>query len=81
MKITKYATFEPITLVTPSLYKSFAVRQKNIKDILNGGAIKETMGHLINKFFIYVNVAPAKAKSHHFKNMIIGAQQAGNTNF
>ncbi|KAL6321169.1 hypothetical protein AAG906_012941 [Vitis piasezkii] len=42
-----------------------------------GGAIKETMGHLINKFFIYESVAPTKAKSHHFKNMIIGAQQAG----
>ncbi|KAL6319952.1 hypothetical protein AAG906_037028 [Vitis piasezkii] len=51
-------------------------RQKNIKDILNGGAIKETMGRLINKFFIYESIAPAKAKSHHFKNMIIGAQQA-----
>ena len=36
------------------------------------------MGCLISKFFIYESVAPAKAKSHHFKNMIIGAQQAGN---
>ncbi|KAJ9678214.1 hypothetical protein PVL29_022952 [Vitis rotundifolia] len=35
------------------------------------------MGRLISKFFIYESVAPAKAKSHHFKNMIIGAQQAG----
>ncbi|RVW62896.1 hypothetical protein CK203_059778 [Vitis vinifera] len=34
-------------------------------------------GCLISKFFIYESVAPAKAKSHHFKNMIIGAQQAG----
>ncbi|KAL6334386.1 hypothetical protein AAG906_014964 [Vitis piasezkii] len=34
------------------------------------------MGRLISKFFIYESVAPAKAKSHHFKNMIIGAQQA-----
>ena len=67
----------PIAL---SLYKS-STDKKNIKYILKGGAIKETMGHLINKFFIYENVAPAKAKSHHFKNMIIGAQQAGNTNF
>ena len=64
--------------IAPSFYKSFATRKKNIKDIFKGGAIKETMGHLIRKFFIYESVAPAKAKSHHFKNMIIGAQQAGN---
>ncbi|RVW94403.1 hypothetical protein CK203_035625 [Vitis vinifera] len=42
-----------------------------------GVAIKETMRHLISKLFIYENVAPAKPKSHHFKNMIISAQQAG----
>ena len=64
--------------IAPLLYKSSAARQKNIKDIFKGGAIKETMGRLISKFFIYESVAPAKAKSHHFKNMIIGAQQAGN---
>ena len=46
--------------------------------MLKGGSIKEMMGRLIRKFFIYESVAPAKAKSHHFKNMIIGAQQAGN---
>ncbi|RVX01126.1 hypothetical protein CK203_022736 [Vitis vinifera] len=63
--------------IAPSLYKSSATRQKNIKDIFKGGAIKETMRRLISKFFIYESVAPAKAKSHHFKNMIIGAQQAG----
>ncbi|RVW78683.1 hypothetical protein CK203_048418 [Vitis vinifera] len=63
--------------IAPSLYKSSAAKQKNIKDIFKGGAIKETMGRLIRKFFIYESVAPAKAKSHHFKNMIIGAQQAG----
>ncbi|RVW95605.1 hypothetical protein CK203_039065 [Vitis vinifera] len=60
-----------------SLLLSSAAKQKNIKDIFKGGAIKETMGRLISKFFIYESVAPAKAKSHHFKNMIIGAQQAG----
>ena len=64
--------------VAPSFYKSSTVRQKNIKDIFKGGAIKKTMGHLINKIFIYDSVASAKAKSHHFKNMIIGAQQVGN---
>ena len=46
--------------------------------MLKGGSIKEMMGHLIKKFFIYESVAPQKAKSHHFKNMIISAQQAGN---
>ncbi|RVX18949.1 hypothetical protein CK203_006858 [Vitis vinifera] len=29
------------------------------------------------KFFIYESVPPSKADSHHFKNMIVGAQQAG----
>ncbi|RVW94894.1 hypothetical protein CK203_034577 [Vitis vinifera] len=62
--------------IAPSFYKSSVARKKNIKDIFKGGAIKETMGRLIRKFFIYESVAPAKAKSHHFKNMIIGAQQA-----
>ncbi|RVW52179.1 hypothetical protein CK203_077811 [Vitis vinifera] len=57
--------------------ESFTAKQKNIKDIFKGGAIKETMGRLISKFFIYESVAPVKVKSHHFKNMIIGAQQAG----
>ncbi|KAL6312341.1 hypothetical protein AAG906_007990 [Vitis piasezkii] len=33
-------------------------KQKNIKDIFKGGAIKETMGRLISKFFIYESVAP-----------------------
>ncbi|RVW88488.1 hypothetical protein CK203_043879 [Vitis vinifera] len=76
-KITEYATFASFTPYCPSLYKSSAAKQKNIKDIFKGGAIKETMGRLISKFFIYESVAPAKAKSHHFKNMVIGAQQAG----
>ncbi|RVW44630.1 hypothetical protein CK203_086899 [Vitis vinifera] len=70
-KIIEYATFASFTPYCPSLYKSSAARQKNIKDIFKGGAIKETMGRLISKFFIYESVAPAKAKSHHFKNMII----------
>ncbi|RVX07719.1 hypothetical protein CK203_021897 [Vitis vinifera] len=64
-------------LIVPSLYKSSTAKQKNIKDIFKGGAIKETMGRLIRKFFIYESVTPVKAKCHHFKNMIIGAQQAG----
>ena len=64
--------------VAPSLYKSFVARQKNIKDILKGGSIKETMTHLISKFFVYESIAPQKAKSRHFKNMIISAQQTGN---
>ncbi|RVW52185.1 hypothetical protein CK203_077864 [Vitis vinifera] len=61
----------------PSLYKSSAARQKTVKNLFKGGAIKETMGRLISKFFIYESVPPSKADSHHFKNMIVGAQQAG----
>ncbi|RVX00136.1 hypothetical protein CK203_026604 [Vitis vinifera] len=57
--------------------ESSTARQKNIKDIFKGGVIKEMMGRLIRKFFIYESVAPVKAKSHHFKNMIIGVQQVG----
>ncbi|RVW74137.1 hypothetical protein CK203_052249 [Vitis vinifera] len=59
-----FASFTPYC---PSLYKSSAAKTKNIKDIFKGGAIKETMGRLISKFFIYESVAPVKAKSHHFK--------------
>ncbi|KAL6321740.1 hypothetical protein AAG906_031255 [Vitis piasezkii] len=61
----------------PSLYKSSTARQKTVKNLFKGGAIKETMGRLIGKFFIYESVPPSKADSHHFKNMIVGAQQAG----
>ncbi|RVW12075.1 hypothetical protein CK203_087338 [Vitis vinifera] len=56
----------------PSLYKSSAARQKTVKNLFKGGAIKETMGRLISKFFIYESVPPSKADSHHFKNMIVG---------
>eukprot|EP00261_Vitis_vinifera_P039140 XP_019080383.1 PREDICTED: uncharacterized protein LOC104881512 [Vitis vinifera] len=52
-------------------------RQKNMKNLFKGDAIKETMGRLISKFFIYESVSPNKADPHHFKNMIVGAQQAG----
>ncbi|RVW77487.1 hypothetical protein CK203_053442 [Vitis vinifera] len=76
-KITEYATFASFTPYCPFALQVFCSKTKNIKDIFKGGAIKETMGRLISKFFIYESVAPAKAKSHHFKNMIIGAQQAG----
>ena len=69
---------EPSSPIAPSLYKSFAARQRNIKDLFKGGSIKETMGCLISKFFIYESVAPYKANSHNLKNMIIGAQQASN---
>ncbi|WJZ92484.1 hypothetical protein VitviT2T_011474 [Vitis vinifera] len=68
---------DPSPPIAPSLYKSSKAKQKNIKDMLKGGSIKETTGRLISKFFIYDSVTPNKANSHHFKNMIIGAQQAG----
>ncbi|RVW18753.1 hypothetical protein CK203_098146 [Vitis vinifera] len=61
----------------PGVFYCSAARQKNVKDIFKGDAIKEMMERLISKFFIYESVTPTKAKSHHFKNMIIGAQQAG----
>ena len=69
---------DPALPDAPSLYKSLATRQKNMKNLFKCGAIKETMGRLISKFFIYESVPPSKANSHHFKNMIVGAQQAGN---
>ena len=59
-----------LLLHPPSI--SLLEQDKNIKDILKGGSIKEMIGCLISKFFIYDNVAPNKANSHHFKNMIIG---------
>ena len=42
--------------IAPLLYKSSAAKQKNIKDIFKGGAIKETMGRLIsNSSFMRVS--------------------------
>ena len=64
----------PLPPSAPSLYKSLATRQKNVKNLFKGDVIKETMGNLINKFFIYEIVVPNEADSHHFKNMIVGAQ-------
>ena len=64
--------------IVPLLYKSSTARQKNIKDIFKASSIKEKMVFLISKFFIYESITPHKSNSHHFKNMIIGTQQAGN---
>lgn len=63
--------------LTSSLYKSEKAKQKNVLDMFKGGKIKEGMGRLISRFFIYDNVPANKASSHHFKNMIVGAQKAG----
>ena len=38
------------------------------------------MRRLINKFFIYGSISSQKADSCHFKNMIIGAQDASLSN-
>ena len=65
---------DPSLPSAPLLYKSLAARQKNVKNLFKGGAIKETMGRLISKFFIYEIIVPNEADSHHFKNMIVGAQ-------
>ena len=69
---------KPSPPIIPSLYESSTTRQRNIKDLFKCGFIKEMMGYLISKFFIYESITPYKANSHHFKDMIIGAQQAGN---
>lgn len=60
-----------------SLYKSLRSRKRNIKDSMSSGQVEEEQNKLVSKFFIYENIPPAKADSHHFKNMIIGAQRAG----
>ena len=70
----------PSLPIAPSLYKSTASRQKSLKHMFKGGSIKEKMRRLISKFFIYESVPPYKVDSHHFKNMIFGAQQAGLSN-
>ncbi|KAK2649187.1 hypothetical protein Ddye_016676 [Dipteronia dyeriana] len=59
------------------LYKTSGAKQKNIKDMFKGVSIRDKMGSLILKFFIYDNVPPHKVGSHHFNNMIIGAQESG----
>ncbi|KAM2916542.1 hypothetical protein FF1_045441 [Malus domestica] len=68
---------QPTPPIAPSLYKSSNARQKSVWSYFNGGNVKEGMGRLISKFFIYENVPAAKASSHHFKNMVVGCQQAG----
>ena len=72
---------DPLSPIASSLYKSSAAKQKSLKNMFKSGSIKETMRRLISKFFIYESVPPQKADSHHFKNMIFGAQQAGLTNY
>ncbi|XP_024190542.1 uncharacterized protein LOC112194547 [Rosa chinensis] len=42
------------------------------------GSLKEKLGRLCEKFFIYTNVAAYKAESHEYKNVIIGAQECPN---
>lgn len=61
----------------PSYYKSVGSRQKRIKNMFTKEGPKHTLGGLISRFFIYDNVPANKAKSHHFKNMIVAAQQTG----
>ncbi|XP_070671677.1 uncharacterized protein [Malus domestica] len=68
---------QPTPPIAPSLYKSSNARQKSVWSYFKGGNVKEGMGRLISKFFIYENVPAAKASSHHLKNMVVGCQQAG----
>ena len=72
---------DPSPSIALSLYKSSTARKKGLKNMFKDGSIKETMGRLISKFFIYESVLPQKADSHHFKNMIIGAQQVSLSNY
>ena len=52
---------DPSSLLHPPSTSLLPQDKKNIKNILNGGSIKEMMGRLIRKFFIYDSVAPNKA--------------------
>ncbi|KAM2530161.1 hypothetical protein PS1_028057 [Malus domestica] len=68
---------QPTPPIAPSLYKSSKAHQKSVWSYFTEGNVKEGMGRLISKFFIYENVSTEKASSHHFKNMVLGCQQAG----
>jgi hypothetical protein len=68
---------QPTQLLAPNLNKSFCAHQKGIKNLFSRGSVKEVMGRLISKFFIYDNVPIGKTSSHHFQNMVIGCQRAG----
>ena len=50
-------------------------KQRTLKGMLKGG--REKLGKAISKFFIYDAVPAHKAKSPHFKNMIVEAQRGG----
>ncbi|CAB4294213.1 unnamed protein product [Prunus armeniaca] len=67
---------QPTSLMAPSLYKSSKAQQKSVWSYFAGGNVNEGMGRLITKFFIYENVPAEKGSSHHFKNMVLGCQQA-----
>ena len=67
---------DPSPSIAPSMYKSSAARKKSLKNMFKGGSIKEIMGRLLSKFFIYESIPPQKADSHHFKDKIFGAQHA-----
>ncbi|CAL2257810.1 unnamed protein product [Prunus armeniaca] len=56
-------------------HKNTRVKQRTIKDMIRNSA--EVLGRYCSKFFVLENVAPQKASSPHFKNMIVVAQQAG----
>ena len=52
---------QPTPPIAPSLYKSSKARQKSVWSYFTGGNVKEGMGRLISKFFIYENVPAEKA--------------------
>ncbi|CAL2276801.1 unnamed protein product [Prunus armeniaca] len=59
----------------PMPHKNTRAKQRTIKGMIRNSA--EVLGRYCSKFFILENVAPQKASSPHFKNMIAAAQQAG----
>ncbi|CAL8136761.1 unnamed protein product [Prunus armeniaca] len=56
-------------------HKNTRAKQRTIKGMIRNSA--EVLGRYCSKFFILENVAPQKASSPYFKNMIVAAQQAG----
>ncbi|CAL2238410.1 unnamed protein product [Prunus armeniaca] len=59
----------------PMPHKNTRAKQRKIKGMIRNSA--EVLGRYCSKFFILENVAPQKASSPLFKNMIAAAQQAG----
>lgn len=62
----------------PSLYKSPSSRQPRVDEVVDPKK-KTWLGRSITKFFVHQHVPASKADSHEFKNMIVTAQNLGNS--